>query len=131
PKDDMWACLKGIINQYKNPNQPKPENFREWIMQTFGEGLADIFMIPYNFKVWAFPPEMMNYKWIGERVAITDLEKVTHNILYDKEDISWGPNNTFQFPKNGGTGAIWLSVANLIGQEYFHLGKEVSVIDND
>lgn len=130
PKDDMWACLKGIINQYKNPNQAKPENFREWIMQTFGEGLADIFMIPYNFKVWAFPPEMMNYKWIGERVAITDLEKVTHNILYDKEDISWGPNNTFQFPKNGGTGAIWLSVANLIGLDSFAFNKEVDRIDN-
>lgn len=130
PKQDMWECLKGIIAQYKTPSQVKPENFREWIMQTFGEGLANIFMIPYNFKVWAYPAEMMNYKWIGERVAITDLEKVTHNILYDKEDISWGPNNTFQFPKNGGTGAIWLRVAELIGHDFFAFGKEVAQIDN-
>lgn len=130
PKDEMWACLQGIINQYKNPAQETPANFKEWVLKTFGQGLADVFMYPYNFKVWAHPLEMMNYKWIGERVAITDLEKVTRNILYDIEDVSWGPNNTFQFPKNGGTGAIWLSVAKLIGEEFFALGKEVNTIDN-
>lgn len=130
PKDEMWQCLQGIINQYKSKQQDTPANFKEWIIKTFGQGLADVFMFPYNFKVWAHPLEMMNYKWIGERVAVTDLEKVTKNILYDIEDVSWGPNNTFQFPKNGGTGAIWLSVANLIGMEHFEFGKDVTTIDN-
>lgn len=31
-------------------------------------------MRPYNFKVWATPPEMMDFHWIGERVAVPDLE---------------------------------------------------------
>ena len=33
----------------------KPTNFDEWILRTNGEGLADIFMRPYNYKVWAVP----------------------------------------------------------------------------
>lgn len=33
----------------------KPKNFDEWIMRMMGEGIADIFMRPYNFKVWAVP----------------------------------------------------------------------------
>jgi protoporphyrinogen oxidase len=130
PKDDMWRCLQGIIEEYKTPKSGKPANFKEWIVATLGQGLADVFMLPYNFKVWAYPPETMNYSWIGERVAITDLERVTKNILYDVEDISWGPNNTFQFPKYGGTGSIWLSVANMIGEQHFHLGTTVHSIDN-
>jgi len=128
PKEDMWKCLQGIIKEYKSATYPKPANFKEWIISTLGSGIAEVFMIPYNFKVWAFPPEMMNYTWIGERVAITDLERVTKNILYDIEDVSW-PNSTFQFPKRGGTGAIWLSVAKMIGDEFFKLGTVVNTID--
>lgn len=130
PKEDMWKCLQGLIREYKNPSNQTPANFKEWIFRTFGEGLADVFMIPYNYKVWAFPAEMMNYTWIGERVAVTDLERLTKNIIFEQEDISWGPNNTFQFPKHGGTGAIWLAVANLVGSQYFNLGKDVQQVDN-
>lgn len=128
PKDVMWKCLNGLIEQYKISHSGKPANFREWIDRTFGKGLADVFMIPYNFKVWAYPAEQMAYNWIGERVAITDLQRVTENILFDKEDYSWGPNNTFQFPKRGGTGAIWKAVSELIGAEYFKLNSAVETI---
>ena len=100
--DTMWKCLQGIINNYKFPNNQKPANFREWILATFGQGLADTFMFPYNFKVWAFPPEEMNAVWVGERVAITDLQRVTKNIIFNQDDFSWGPNSTFKFPKRGG-----------------------------
>ncbi len=132
PKESMWNCLKGIIHNYQNPLSKKPENFEEWIMATFGQGIADEFMMPYNFKVWAYPPKDMAYNWIGERVAVTDLQRVTENILFEKDELSWGPNNTFQFPKYGGTGAIWKSVGeNLIGQNYFSLNTEVVKIDAD
>jgi len=129
PKEEMWRCLQGIIQEYKNTSFQKPVNFKEWIYATFGKGIAEIFMVPYNYKVWAFPPEMLSYSWIGERVAVTDLERVTKNILFEVEDVSWGPNSTFQFPKHGGTGAIWLSVANMIGESYFAFGKNVVAID--
>ncbi|MFN4085244.1 MAG: protoporphyrinogen/coproporphyrinogen oxidase [Spirosomataceae bacterium] len=129
PKEIMWKCLSGLIEQYKLSQSGKPANFREWIDRTFGKGLAEVFMIPYNFKVWAYPAEEMAYNWIGERVAITDLQRVTENILFDKEDYSWGPNNTFQFPKKGGTGAIWKAVSELIGAEYFKLNSAVESVD--
>ena len=33
----------------------KPQTFDEHIMRTMGAGIADVFMRPYNFKVWAVP----------------------------------------------------------------------------
>ncbi len=125
-KETMWKCLEGIIHNYKFPTNQKPANFREWILATFGQGLADTFMFPYNFKVWAYPTEQMNAVWVGERVAVTDLSRVTKNILYDQDDFSWGPNSTFQFPKQGGTGGIWEAVGKLIGHEYFKLNTTVT-----
>lgn len=129
PKEEMWQCLQGLIKEYKSATYQKPANFREWIVATLGQGIADVFMIPYNFKVWAYPTETMNYTWIGERVAIADLERATKNILFDIEDVSWGPNSTFQFPKYGGTGSIWLSVAKMIGYDKFRFGSVVTSID--
>ncbi len=130
PKDSMWKCLNGIIHNYQNPISKKPENFEEWIQATFGNGIAEEFMLPYNFKVWAYPPSEMAYNWIGERVAVTDLQRVTENIIFEKDDLSWGPNNNFQFPKHGGTGGIWKAVGeNLIGKEKFSLNAEVKEVD--
>ena len=128
-KETMWKCLEGLIKLYKNPSSKKPANFHEWIMNTFGEGLAEVFMLPYNFKVWAFPPAQMNASWVGERVAVTDLQRVTQNILFDKDDLSWGPNNTFQFPKHGGTGAIWENVGKLVGEENILTNAKVAKVD--
>lgn len=55
--ETMWKCLEGIIHVYKHPSTQKPKNFREWILQTAGPGIAETFLFPYNFKVWAFPPK--------------------------------------------------------------------------
>ena len=130
PKDSMWKCLNGIIHNYQNPGSKKPDNFEEWIQATFGNGIAEEFMLPYNYKVWAYPPKEMAYNWIGERVAVTDLQRVTENIIFEKDDLSWGPNNTFQFPKHGGTGGIWKAVGeDLIGKENFTLNAEVKEVD--
>lgn len=106
PKEDMWECLAGIIELYKN-SRKNPENFREWILATFGYGISKIFLLPYNYKVWAYPPEKLSYNWIGERVPVPDLKQIIENILFDRDDISWGPNNMFRFPLRGGTGCVW------------------------
>ena len=106
PKEDMWECLSGIIDLYKDTHK-KPENFKEWILATFGSGISKIFLLPYNYKVWAYPPEKLSYNWIGERVSVPDLKRITENILFDNDDLSWGPNNTFRFPLRGGSGYVW------------------------
>ena len=130
PKEKMWACLDGIITaNLAQASAAMPANFKEWILSRFGPGLAEAFMLPYNFKVWAYPPEEMSHQWVGDRVAVTDLRRVAKNILLEQDDLSWGPNQTFQFPRHGGTGAIWKSVATLIGDTHFRYHTAVREID--
>ena len=64
-------------------------------------------MKPYNFKVWAHPPEMMNKEWIGERVAVLDINRAIKNVVLGTDDFGWGPNNQFKFPLFGGTGEFY------------------------
>lgn len=107
PKDLVWECVRGLMEVYGKQHKAPPADFREWIGRVFGPGIAKVFMLPYNFKVWAFPPETMSHKWIGERVSVIDLERAMRNIILERDDVAWGPNNTFSFPLRGGTGEIY------------------------
>lgn len=113
PERDCAECLKGLeaAAAAASATRSMPSHFGEWIAQTFGTGIANLFMRPYNCKVWARDPELMDWRWIGDRVAVADVARVRDNIRRHHDDVSWGPNNRFRFPRRGGTGAVWLALA--------------------
>jgi protoporphyrinogen oxidase len=129
PEEDMRRCLDGLRELPQETVPPK--DFKEWILATLGEGIAELFMLPYNTKVWAYPPEKLSFSWIGERVATTNLHKVTENILSEKDDPLWGPNDTFRFPLHGGTGEIWKQLYNRLDKDKVFLNAAVEGIDTD
>jgi protoporphyrinogen oxidase len=57
PKEDQVKCMDGLIDAALEARvaNTKPKNFDEWILRNQGVGLAELFMRPYNFKVWAVP----------------------------------------------------------------------------
>jgi protoporphyrinogen oxidase len=119
PLEDQVDCINGLI-EAKVANalaKTAPVNFDEWICRVMGEGIANIFMRPYNFKVWAVPTTQMQCSWLGERVATANVAKVVENVLRSKEESGWGPNAVFRFPQEGGTGGIWKKVAALLPAE--------------
>ena len=130
PRAEMTACLRGLIHAAGNGHGARPVNFEEWIHRGFGEGIARSFMIPYNCKVWAYPPRELAFSWIGERVAKVDLERVVLNIVEGRDDVSWGPNNTFRYPERGGTGEIWRRLAGRFAPEQLQVNKAVSRLDS-
>jgi protoporphyrinogen oxidase len=104
-------------------------NFRDWIYRTFGTGIAELFMLPYNRKVWAKPLEAMDYTWIAERVAVPSLEEVLHGVCTGTDHISWGPNRHFRFPRRGGTGAIWTALGRQLPQHQCRLNAVLEHIN--
>lgn len=129
PQQDLTQCLDGLV-AIQNVHFPgKPKNFHEWLERVFGKGLMDVFMTPYNKKVWAYPPEEMNVEWMGERVATVDLKQILRNVVEQKDTIGWGPNNVFKFPLHGGTGAIWTKVYEHLPSDRFVFKKKVVEID--
>jgi protoporphyrinogen oxidase len=57
PQEDKLKCVEGMIDAAiaARTATTKPKDFDEWIVRMMGDGLADLFMRPYNFKVWAVP----------------------------------------------------------------------------
>ncbi len=129
PDDDLVECLHGLVALTNTPEQAPAETFDDWILQSFGTGIADVFMRPYNFKVWACEPKEMNVSWMGDRVAAVDLSRVLENLVRRRDDVAWGPNATFRFPASGGTGVIWDTLAGRLPADKMLSGHRVSDID--
>jgi protoporphyrinogen oxidase len=128
PDAEKRACLLGLIRRRQEAPRP-PRHFEDWIRASFGDGIAESFMLPYNAKVWAYPPADLGYSWVGERVAPVDLERIILNLLDDRVDAGWGPNNRFRFPATGGTGEIWRRMAANLPAHTVRLGAAVQRVN--
>lgn len=128
PAADVARCLEGLSRVAGRRPEPAA-NFRDWALERFGDGLWEVFLGPYNHKVWAHPPDMLSSTWVGDRVAEVDLERIHRNIERGGDDVGWGPNRTFRFPRSGGTGAIWRRCAERLPAPRLHFGERVVRID--
>jgi UDP-galactopyranose mutase len=123
PPDVFLDCLMGIIESRDND---KRDNFGNWISSVFGEGIAEHFMRPYNFKVWAHPLDMIGTTWQGDRVPTVDIRRILENQLADRDDVSWGPNNMFKFPLLG-TGMLYERIAEALPKPVQFRKEAVSI----
>lgn len=130
PENDLLNCLEGLLSVHNKPATPlRSDVFEDWIYRNFGKGLAEVFFLPYNFKVWAYPPAKLSSCWIQERVATVDLSRILRNVVMRQDELGWGPNSTFRFPVSGGTGAIWKAVGEKLPKTNVRLGAKVISID--
>ncbi len=128
PKDVCYECLTGLVEAQTRRDYKSAANFAEFMDAVFGDGMVKHFMKPYNFKVWAHPAEMMNKEWIGERVAVLDINRAIKNVVMQSDDFGWGPNNQFKFPLMGGTGEFYRRFARPL-QGHYTLNKTVDFIN--
>ena len=137
PQAMQDACLQGL-QQRGTPMAPnRTVTFEQWIASTFGEGLGEAFMRPYNRKVWTVEPHEMSSGWVGERVAVPDVNAIREACERaaaqggpgDSRDTAWGPNSTFRYPAQGGTGAIWKAVAASLPAGWLQTNREVTAVD--
>jgi protoporphyrinogen oxidase len=128
PKEVTYECLTGLVEAQTKRDYKAAKNFDEFIDAVFGDGIAKHFMKPYNFKVWAHPPKMMNKEWIGERVAVLDVNRAIKNVVLGSDDFGWGPNNQFKFPLFGGTGEFYRRFEKPL-RGHVNLNKHVDFIN--
>tara|TARA_B100000315_G_scaffold213773_1_gene211903 strand:+ start:13009 stop:14316 length:1308 start_codon:yes stop_codon:yes gene_type:complete len=131
PKEVILECVLGVIEASRNGKGGKtPKHFKEWIVNTFGRGIAKHFMIPYNKKVWATPLEIMTYEWIENRVMTPKIEEVLEGALESKR-VDFGPNSRFAYPLYGGCQALADSFLSNLKQTELLLNSKVINVDTE
>ncbi len=128
PDEIEYECVLGLIEA---PGGDPKMDFATWMETVFGGGITHHFMRPYNFKVWATPPERMASQWIGERVSVVDFTRALRNIVFEDDDVAWGPNNKFVFPAEGGTGEIYRRLALTLGSDRIFYNRRMVELDSE
>ncbi len=126
PENIRRECVLGLTEATRDVDC---NNFLDWILSSFGKGIARHFMVPYNEKLWTTPLDCMSHDWIAERVPPPDLDRVLTNLMDRQDDKSWGPNEYFHYPQSGGTGTIWNRVAERIPSERFRMSHRATRLD--
>lgn len=105
--EDRFDCLY----HYLKNDAPEPSNFKEWIYYTFGSGIAEKYMIPYNEKIWNLPAEEMSFDWVEGRVPKPPLEDVIKSAV-GVETEGYTHQLHFYYPHAGGIEALPRSFAD-------------------
>jgi protoporphyrinogen oxidase len=129
PKEDLFFCInefiKTLIAVEKGEVKP-PGNFREWIIHTFGNGIADLYLIPYNEKIWKFPTEQMSLHWVEGRIPRPPVEDIIKSAI-GIETEGYTHQSVFSYPRNGGIEALVKSIASPV-KKSIRTGFNVSSI---
>ncbi len=98
PKQDIFECLYHyIVNDFPRPRI----SFKEWIYHTFGKGIAEKYLIPYNEKIWNYPSDRMSFHWVDGRVPKPPMEDVIKSAI-GIETEGYTHQLHFYYPKEGG-----------------------------
>ncbi|MBT42235.1 MAG: UDP-galactopyranose mutase [Idiomarina sp.] len=107
--------VKDLISASKNDKVEK--NFKEFLLNTFGRTLCDMYFFPYNEKIWQCNLEKVSLEWLEGKLPTPDLEKIiVDNIFKKKEDEM--VHSTFFYPVKGGSQFIANRLSEGLNIEY-------------
>ncbi|HUK93394.1 MAG TPA: FAD-dependent oxidoreductase, partial [Methanomicrobiales archaeon] len=113
PREDLFFCIyefvKTLIAAEKGELAP-PANFRDWMVGTFGRGIAESYLIPYNEKIWKIPPEEMSSHWVEGRIPRPPVEDVIKSAI-GIETEGYTHQAVFSYPRTGGIEALVQAIA--------------------
>ncbi len=109
PPEVVRECLMGFIatltNPSASPSPPEDRSFKDWILESLGEGMAKHFMVPFNEKLWQVSLDELTSDWVSWLVPKPELRDVVNGALGIK-DKAFGYNPTFLYPAQGGIEAL-------------------------
>ena len=83
PKKLFEQCLNDYINAINSKNleikSTEYDNYKNWLLAEFGRQICNLFMFPYNKKLWRRDLEEITTDWIKSyipRLKAADLKKI-------------------------------------------------------
>jgi protoporphyrinogen oxidase len=95
--EDRFECLY----HYLHNDHPEPAHFGEWVYFTFGAGIAEKYMIPYNEKIWNVVASEMSMDWVEGRIPKPPVEDVIKAAV-GVETEGHTHQLHFSYPRTGG-----------------------------
>ncbi len=95
-KDDFIDCLYDLFNKEEKDDY---DNFLDMLYGKFGKSITEIFLKPYNEKLYAIDLKKLDVDAMGRFFPYADKEAIINNMKRSGDSISY--NNYFLYPKDG------------------------------
>jgi protoporphyrinogen oxidase len=129
PPEDRFFCINEFIKTLiavEKGEVPAPANFQEWIYYTFGKGIAECYMIPYNEKIWKYPTDKMSLHWVDGRIPRPPVEDIIKSAIGIKTE-GYAHQAIFSYPVDGGIKALVRAIARPV-EPFIKTGFRVTSI---
>jgi len=126
PAEVVKECVVGFVETLQAPPNGGPKNFHEWVLKTFGSGIAKHFMLPYNEKFWKQDLRSITADWVSWSIPKPSLDEVVNGAL-GLTNKGMGYNPRFIYPKTGGIECLPLALARPVRR--VHLNETLESID--
>ena len=80
-REAVVRCLKDLAEVTYRPRPGRPAHFEDYLLRTFGQGMCDLFMFPYNRKLWKRPLTELAPGGFTWNIAPPDLDAVLRGAL--------------------------------------------------
>jgi protoporphyrinogen oxidase len=131
PVEENFECLysfvQNLIRKEKEEIE-KPNNLKQWFRYTFGEGIAEKYLIPFNEKIWKYPLEDIDLEWV-ERIPNPPVEDIMKSAI-GIETEGYTHQINFYYPEEGGIQSLTRSLETMI-KDRINLSFEVKTIKKD
>lgn len=124
-------CIVGFVETLQEqPEFSSPLSFHDWVLRTFGAGIAKYFMFPYNQKLWRIPLQELSADWVSWSIPKPTLDEFLNGALGIKNR-AFGYNPTFLYPKAGGIDIMPRTFEQQLEPNRVHYGKRAIALDVD
>jgi protoporphyrinogen oxidase len=131
PLDVVRECVSGFVEALlRREREGEPDlarlSFRDWVVATFGRGIAEHFMVPYNSKLWRTDLDDVECGWVSWSIPRPTLKEVLDG-AFGQVVRGMGYNPTFLYPRRGGISALPEALAGRC--QDVRLGETVREVD--
>ncbi len=130
PREDNFHCLTAYIEAdfARRNGAPQPENFRDWCLWRFGEGISEKFMFPYNEKIWKTDLGSMSTSWVAGRVPDAPVADVIRASIGIRTE-GYKHQSVFWYPLEGGFESIVKGIAKPLEASRMRLAQPVASLE--
>lgn len=126
PQEDIDYCVNAFLhNPYENYDA---KNMLQFFLKTFGEGITNTYLRPYNEKIWKFDPAFMDTQMV-ERIPKPPKEDIIRSAKGETID-GYLHQLYFTYPKHGGTEALIKAfISKLNSKVTIHTNSKVESVE--
>lgn len=127
PKEDLQYCMTAFEhNPYENYDA---ENMIQFFLKTFGEGITNCYLRPYNEKIWKYDPAFMNTSMV-DRIPKPTREEIRRSASGETVE-GYVHQLYFSYPKGEGIEAVPRGFLRRLdpGKCRIETGREVTSVE--